>query len=124
MGSFLTDRKRALGLGSGRHGTSHFWTMIVSSLLMCVAVPAFVITFVIGFGRSHAEVMTYYSHPIPALVMALSLFVIIRHAMFETLEAVEDYVHGTAGKLLQVAVTAFSYTMIAVGVFALARLAI
>ncbi|MEM1272885.1 MAG: succinate dehydrogenase, hydrophobic membrane anchor protein [Pseudomonadota bacterium] len=124
MSSFLTDRKRATGLGSGRHGTHHFWQMIVSSLLMGLAVPAFVITFALSFGRSQEEVLAFYGQPIPALILALSIFIIIRHAMWETLEAVEDYVHGTLGKLLQIAVTAFSYTLIAMGIFALARIAL
>lgn len=124
MSRFITDRKRALGLGSGRHGTHHFWQMIVSSLLMGVAVPAFVITFAIGLGKSQDDVLAFYGQPMPALILGLSLFVIVRHVMFETLEAVEDYVHGTAGKLLQIAVTAGSYTIIAIGIFALAKIAL
>lgn len=121
---FVTDRKRAHGLGSGRSGTHHHWQMLVSSILMCVAVPAFVITFGLGLGGDFNDAVDYFGHPIPAIILALSWFVIIRHVMNEALEAIEDYVHGMAGQLTQVATTAFSYSLIAVGIFALARLAI
>lgn len=121
--AFLTDRKRARGLGSGRAGTHHHWEMMVSSILICFLIPAFLVTFALGLGRSYEEVVVYYGQPLPALIMALSLIVIVRHLMAETLTAVEDYVHGVTGKLTQVAVTAISYILIAVGLFALARLA-
>ena len=41
---YLTDRKRAQGTGSGRQGTHHHWQMMVSSILLVVLVPLFVIT--------------------------------------------------------------------------------
>lgn len=121
---FVTEKKRALGLGSSRSGTEHHWHMLVSSILMCVAVPAFLIVFAMGLGGSHAEAAAFYGQPLPAIILALCWFVIIRHVMNEALEAIEDYVHGTTGQLTQVATTTFSYTLMAVGLFALARLAI
>jgi succinate dehydrogenase / fumarate reductase membrane anchor subunit len=124
MQRFLTDRKRAVGLGSGRQGTHHHWQMMVTSMLLVILVPAFVITFAIGLGGGHQDVLTYYSRPIPAIIAMLTIAVVIFHLMNETLVAVEDYVHGLAGKLTLVAVTAFCYTLIAAGVFAVAKLAL
>ena len=34
--AYLTDRKRAAGLGSAKNGTEHFWNMTVSSYALCV----------------------------------------------------------------------------------------
>ncbi|MEM9846008.1 MAG: succinate dehydrogenase, partial [Pseudomonadota bacterium] len=113
MASFLTDRKRALGLGSSRSGTHHHWEMMVSSMLIGLMIPAFLITFAIGFNRPYDDVAAFFGQPIPALIMAGSLIVIVRHLMAETIVAVEDYVHGVAGKLTQVAVKSISYTLIA-----------
>jgi len=121
---YLTDRKRVVGLGSGRDGTVHHWRFTVSSVLMVVLVPAFVITFAIGFGRGHEDVIGYFSQPLPALITALALIVGIWHLLQEANEAIEDYVHGAAGKLTLIAVAAFSYTLIAVGLFAIARMAL
>ncbi|MEL6451433.1 MAG: succinate dehydrogenase, hydrophobic membrane anchor protein [Pseudomonadota bacterium] len=121
---YLTDRKRASGLGSGREGTHHHWQMMVSSILLVPLVPIMVLLFAGGLGGSYAEVIAYFSRPVPAILMALSLIVIVVHLMREAHAAIEDYVHGTAGKLTLIATTAFAYTMIAAGLFAIARIAL
>ncbi|MEX0369337.1 MAG: succinate dehydrogenase, hydrophobic membrane anchor protein [Tateyamaria sp.] len=121
---FLTDRKRATGLGSGREGTHHHWQMMVSSILLVPLVPILVILFAAALGGNHSEVLAFFSRPIPAILMALSLIVVIQHLMREAHAAIEDYIHGAAGKLTLIATTAFAYTMIAAGLFAIARIAL
>lgn len=121
---FATDRKRAQGLGSGHEGTHHHWQMIVSSIALVVVVPVFVVTFGLGLGGSYEEVLAFYGHPLPAIATVLCLIVGISHLMHETLVAVEDYVPGIPGKLTMIGVTAFSYTLIAVGIFAIAKIAL
>ncbi len=121
---FLTDRKRAIGMGSGREGTHHHWQMIISSIALCFAVPVFVITFGVIFGSNHEEVLSYLSRPLPALALGISLVVGILHFRQEIVEAVEDYVHGVAGKLTLFGTTAFTYVLIAVALFALAKIAL
>lgn len=121
---FLTDRKRATGLGSGREGTHHHWQMMVSSVLLVPLVPILVILFASALGGTHAEVLAFFSRPIPAILMGLSLIVIVLHLMREVHAAIEDYVHGAVGKLTLIAATAFGYTMIAAGLFAIARIAL
>lgn len=121
---YLTDRKRAQGLGAGREGTHHHWQAMVSSILLVFLVPAFVITFAMGLDSDYQEVIAFYSQPLPALISGISLVVIVLHLMNEANVAVEDYVHGVAEKLTLIAVKAFSYTLIAVGLFALAKIAL
>lgn len=124
MQRYLTDRKRARGLGAARRGTHHHWQMMITSMLLVILVPSFAITFALGLGGSYEEVLAYYGRPLPALITLLTLVVVIFHLMQETIVAVEDYVHGTAGKLTIVAVTAASYTLMAAGIFAVAKLAL
>ena len=121
---YITDRKRVQGLGSGREGTHHHWQMMITSTLMVILVPLFVITFTYGFGAAHEDVVSYFGRPFPAIVTILTLVVVVFHLMNEALAAVEDYVHGLAGKLTLIGVTAFSYTLIAVGIFSIARMAL
>ncbi len=121
---YLTDRKRALGLGSARTGTDQHWQMLVRSIVMGVLVPLFVFTFAAGFGGTRAEVLAYFSHPCAAIVTGLMLVVGLVHLMHEANEAVEDYIHGVAGKLSLVAVKAFAFTLIAIGLFALVKIAL
>ncbi|ABF62498.1 succinate dehydrogenase subunit D (plasmid) [Ruegeria sp. TM1040] len=122
--NYLTDRKRAEGLGAGGAGTHHHWQMMVSSILLVVLVPAFVITFGLGLGGTYEEVLAYYGRPVPAIITGLTLVVGIIHLMREAQVAVEDYMHGLAEKLTLIAVAALSYTMIAAGLFALVKLAL
>ena len=42
--AFLTDRKRASGLGAAKTGTEHFWGMTISSVALLILVPSFVFT--------------------------------------------------------------------------------
>ena len=121
---FVTDRKRAVGLGSGRTGTHHHWQMLISSMALVVLVPFFVFTFGVGFGGTYEEVQAYFARPFPALVTGISIVVIILHVMHETHEAIVDYVHGVPGKLAHAAVTALSYCLIASGLFALLKIAL
>ena len=121
---YLTDRKRAQGLGSAKSGTEHFWHMQISSAALVILVPLFVFTFGGIIGAPYEEVVAYFSRPLPALITMLALVVGIFHLMNEAITAVEDYVHGLAGKLTIIAVTALSYCVMAAGVFALARMAL
>jgi len=122
--SYMTDRKRAIGMGSGRQGTQHHWQMMMSSIALVVLTPIFVITFGLGLGGTYEEVLAYFARPFPAIVTGLMVVVAVRHFTAEAQEAVEDYVHGTAQKLVLMGLTGLSYTLIAVGLFALARIAI
>ncbi|MDA7964049.1 succinate dehydrogenase, hydrophobic membrane anchor protein [Ruegeria sp.] len=121
---YLTDRKRAQGNGAGRQGTHHHWQMMVSSTALVFLVPLFVFTFANGLGGTYEEVLAYYSRPFPAIITALTLVFGTIHLMREAQAAVEDYVHGVAEKLTLMAVTGFAYTVIAVGLFALVKLAL
>ncbi len=121
---YLTDRKRAQGTGAGRQGTHHHWEMMVSSTALVILVPLFVFTFGCALGGTYEDVLAYYSRPFPAIVTALTLVVVVKHLMREAQMAIEDYVHGVAEKLALMGVAAFSYTLIAAGLFALVKLAL
>ena len=122
--NYKTDRKRALGLGSGHTGTHHHKQMLASSAVLVVLAPIFLITFGYGLGGSYEEVLAYFARPFPAIVTALTLVVAMLHFNNEAKAAVEDYMHGLAQKLTLIGLDAFAYLMIAVGLFALARLAL
>jgi len=54
--SFLTDRKRAAGMGAAKTGTGNFWGMTISSVALLALVPLFI--FMIGplFSQDYATV--------------------------------------------------------------------
>ncbi|WP_298935309.1 succinate dehydrogenase, hydrophobic membrane anchor protein [uncultured Ruegeria sp.] len=121
---YLTDRKRAQGMGAGGSGTQGHWRMMVRSMIMVVLVPLFLIALGKGIGGSYQEVLAYFSRPIPVIIVALALIVGLIQLMHEAQEAIEDYVHGVAEKLTIVATQAFCYTLIAASLLALIKLAL
>ena len=121
---YLTDRKRATGMGSAKTGTAHFWAMKVSSAGLLVLVPLFLFTFGPMLGESHEAVVAHFSKPFPALVAALTIAVGFMHFKDGVQVLIEDYVHGTAQKIWIVAMICLSYAAAATGIFAIARIAL
>lgn len=122
--AYMTDRKRAKGLGSANSGTGHFWTMKLSSVALLILIPLFVFTFGPALGGSYEEILAYYSRPFPAIVAALTLLVGFKHFNDGVQVMIEDYVHGLSKKVAIIVMTCISYGAAAVGVFAIARLAL
>ena len=121
---YLTDRKRAQGLGAGKSGTHTHWQVMVRAMVLTVLVPLFIFTFGAGLGGTHEEVVAYFSRPFPAIVMAVTLVVGLLQLMYEAQEAIEDYVHGVLEKLSLAAVWGLGYTLMIAGLYALVRLAL
>ncbi len=103
--AFLTDRKRATGMGSAKSGTHHFWSMKVSSVALLFLLPMFIFTFGGILGSSYAEVMTYFGRPFPAIVAALTILVGFKHFNDGAQVLIEDYVHGLMQKVLIILLT-------------------
>ena len=122
--AFVTDRKRATGLGSAKSGTEHFWSMTKSSAALLVLVPLFVFTFGPMLGRPHAEVVDWFSRPFPAIVAALTLVVGFLHFKSGVQVLIEDYSDGLTRKALIMVMAGVSYAAAATGVFAIARIAL
>ena len=122
--AYLTDRKRATGMGSAKHGTLHHWSMTVSSVGLLVLVPLFIFTFGKILGASYEDVLAYYARPFPAIVAALTIGVGFMHFKNGVRIMIEDYVQGLAREYLIIATTCLSYAAAATGVFAIAKIAL
>ncbi|WP_195821749.1 succinate dehydrogenase, hydrophobic membrane anchor protein [Roseobacter sp. MH60115] len=122
--SYLTDRKRAVGLGSAKTGTEHHWSMTVSSGALLILIPLFVFTFGPMLGASYEEVTAYFNRPFPAVVAGLTIIVTFKHFAGGVQALIEDYVHGLAQKVAIVVMTCVSYAAMAVGLYAIVRLAL
>jgi len=121
---YLTDRKRVDGLGAAKSGVHHFWVMKVSSVALLGLIPLFVFTFGPMLGQPHDVVMEYFSRPFPAIVAALTILVGFRHFKDGVQVLIEDYVHGFMQRALIIAMILLSYSAAAVGLFAIARIAL
>ena len=121
---YLTDRKRATGMGSAKSGTAHFWAMKVSSIALLILIPLFVFTFGTIVGEDYATVTAYFAHPFPALIAALTLIVGFEHFQSGAQVLIEDYVHGLAQKITIILIKCISYGLMAMGLLAIAKLAL
>ena len=121
---YLTDRKRATGMGSAKSGTAHFWAMKISSVALLILIPLFVFTFGTIVGEDYATVTAYFAHPFPALIAALTLIVGFEHFQSGAQVLIEDYVHGLAQKITIILIKCISYGLMAMGLFAIAKLAL
>ena len=122
--SYMTSMKRARGHGSAREGTKRHWAMTKSSVALIILLPFFLYTFGTALGGSHEEVLDHFSRPFPALVTALMIAVGFMHFKNGIQMVIEDYVHGTAREYAIILTTCLSYGAAAVGLFALAKLAL
>ena len=120
---FATDRKRVIGLGSARSGTEHFWTMTLTSVALMVLTPLFVFTFGPLLGQPYDAVIVALGHPLRALIIALMLIVGLHHFRLGIQVVVEDYTGGLTRKGLLIAFSIISYGLMAIGLFAIAKLA-
>ena len=77
--AFLTDRKRAVGMGSAKSGTAHHWAMKKTSVALLILVPFFIFTFGSALGGSYDEITAYYARPFPAIIAGLTIVVGFNH---------------------------------------------
>ncbi len=122
--AFLTDRKRATGLGSAKSGTHHHWQMMVSSVALTGLIPLFVFTYGYALGMSYADAAAYYARPFPSIVGILTLLVGFLHFKGGVQTLIEDYVQGFARKALIIGSICLSYAAAVAGVFAIVRIAL
>ncbi|MGR3435882.1 MAG: succinate dehydrogenase, hydrophobic membrane anchor protein [Shimia sp.] len=122
--AFLTDRKRAVGLGAAGAGTEHFWSMTVSSAGLLVLTPLFVWVFGRALGGGYAEVAATFARPVPALIAVLFLVTGWLHFKNGVQVLIEDYTRGLTQKALIIGTACLSYAAAAAALFAIARVAL
>ena len=121
---YLTNRKRAEGLGSARAGTEHHMAMTASGWALLVLVPVMVFVLARTIGGSLDDVRATFANPFVAILTALFLIVGMRHFAKGAQTAIEDYAHGGTRAALIMAANAISYLTIAAGLYALIKLAL
>ncbi|PIE08246.1 MAG: succinate dehydrogenase, hydrophobic membrane anchor protein [Rhodobacterales bacterium] len=120
---YLTDRKRALGLGSGKSGTSHFWEQRITSVALAVLVPLFVFPLAYNLGSSYEEVRAAYSHPVNAIVGVAFFLTAFLHFFQGIQVVIEDYVHGRWEIVLIITMRLLSSLFALTGAFAILKIA-
>lgn len=122
--AFLTDRKRASGLGSAKSGTAHHWRMMVTSVALLPLCVLFIFTFGRALGLPYEEALAYYTRPLPALIALLTLTVGWFHFQDGIQSSIEDYTGGLVRKGLLIGMTCFGWLMMIASAYAVLRIAL
>ncbi|OOY11739.1 succinate dehydrogenase [Thioclava marina] len=119
---YLTDRKRAVGKGASGTGTEHHWWMSASAVALAFMIPTWL--FIVGttLGADQQTVISTFASPFPAILTALIVIVGMQHFAKGTEVWIEDYVHGTAGKALKIAMHSLAYVIMATALYALGKM--
>ncbi|MCX8508647.1 MAG: succinate dehydrogenase, hydrophobic membrane anchor protein [Rhodobacteraceae bacterium] len=116
---YLTDRKRAVGKGSAHSGTEHHWYMQASAVGLAFLVPFFVFCIGRALKQPYGDAWFFLMQPWVTIPMALTIFVAMRHFAKGAIMMIEDYARGTLRKALIITVLSLSYSITAVGLYAL-----
>ncbi|WP_457645661.1 succinate dehydrogenase, hydrophobic membrane anchor protein [Profundibacter sp.] len=92
--SYLTDRKRVLGLGVARGGTEHFVSQRLTAIALIPLSLMFLFPFIGTLGADHATMLKTYQHPYNAIVAVMFFIVLCKHLHLGLQVVIEDYVHA------------------------------
>lgn len=121
---YITSRKRAVGRGASGTGTEHHWHMQVSAVALSILWAVYVFGFGATLGKDYAGVTAFFANPFWAVWSALTLVVSMKHFAAGATMMIEDYWQGTLRKGLIITVICLSWLISALGLFAIAKMAL
>jgi succinate dehydrogenase / fumarate reductase membrane anchor subunit len=121
--SMKSELGKVRGLGAAHDGTHHFWLQRVTAVAN-VPLVIYLLYFIIAhLGASREMVVASVKNPFSAVALALAMISICWHLKLGLQMVIEDYVHGTAAKLISLLLNAFfAYGLAGLGLFAILKM--
>ena len=91
--SLRSPLSKAVGLGSAKHGFSHWWWQRVTAIALVPLTLWFIFSVLSLIGGSHAAASAWLSSPINATIMLLFVLTALFHAQTGLQVVIEDYIH-------------------------------
>jgi len=91
--SLRSPLSKAIGLGSAKHGFSHWWLQRVTAIALVPLVVWFVVSVISLIGGSHSDAVTWLSSPFNATIMLLFVLSALFHGQTGLQVVIEDYIH-------------------------------
>jgi succinate dehydrogenase / fumarate reductase membrane anchor subunit len=115
---------KAKGLGSAKHGVSHWWLQRVTAVALVPLSVWFVYSLMtVMLSDSAVKVAQWFASPVNAVTMILLLAALFWHAKLGLQVVIEDYVHRPFSKYALLLANVFiSFTFAAVSILAVLRL--
>ncbi len=121
---YRTETKKTKGLGTAKHGFSHWWMQRLSAVLMLPLGLWFIYSLMTMETISADTIIMWLHNPIQALLMALWAITIVYHGALGLQVIVEDYVHAKGKALILLTLIKFAMLIMVLAViFSLIKLA-
>ncbi len=121
--SIKTPMARALGLGSAKSGTEHWWMQRVTAVALVPLTLWFVVALLGLDGLEWASVTAWIAQPVTAVLLVLLVAALVYHSFLGTQVVIEDYTGG-ATRVVTLVVVRFVHVAVAVAaVFAILKIA-
>ncbi|GHA09004.1 succinate dehydrogenase, hydrophobic membrane anchor protein [Arenicella chitinivorans] len=91
--SLRSPLSKAVGLGSAKHGFSHWWWQRVSSVALIPLTLWFLYAVICAMSGGYEQAVAWLSSPINATIMLLFVLTSLFHAQTGLQVVIEDYVH-------------------------------
>ena len=125
MSQLRTPLKKALGLGSAKHGVQHFITQRVTAVALLLLAGWFLWIVLSLLHLDYAGARALLAQPFNAVLMLAFVVAIFWHAQLGLQVVIEDYVHTHGLQLvLQIAVKFLCFLGAAASVLAVIRIAL
>ncbi len=120
-----TPLRRVLHFGAAHDGTGHFWRQRLTGAATTVLAIFFIGILVATVGQPHDHVIAVLRMPLVAATLALLIVATAIHMHIGTQVIIEDYIHGSALKVVCLAAnTFFCFAIAAVGLTAIVMIAL
>ncbi|RBP49263.1 succinate dehydrogenase, hydrophobic membrane anchor protein [Arenicella xantha] len=91
--SLRSPLSKALGLGSAKHGFSHWWWQRVTAIALIPLTVWFVYSLVCLSSGGYQDAVIWLSSPVSATLMLLFVLTALYHGQTGLQVVIEDYVH-------------------------------
>lgn len=115
---------RALGLGSAKAGTEHWWAQRVSAVALIPLTLWFLFSLLLLPNLGHETVRAWLQFPLSGFLSILLVAVLAYHSYLGATVIVEDYVHTEGLKILGLLSLQFLHVLVGgAGIFAILHVA-
>ena len=120
-----TPLGRALGSGSAKEGTEHWWMQRVTAAGLIILGTWFLLALLRLPDFSHAGVVLWASRPINGIMLLLLCGALAWHSKLGVQVVIEDYVHAPFLKLTSLILNKFVHVFVlAAAVYAILKIAL
>ena len=121
--SMKSELGKVRGLGAAHDGTHHFWMQRVTAVANLPLVIYLLYFMIAHLGASRAAVVASVKNPFCAVALVLAMISICWHMKLGLQMVIEDYVQGTALKLVSLLLNAFfAYGLAGLAIYAILKM--